>query len=240
MTEQQRRYTAGGLGAYRDLTVGSASLLHFLGFELYSMVAGPLGGALGYATRAALLPFFLRSSSGKVVVGRNVTIRQPKRVSCGKGVVLDDFSVLDVRITGRGDGAGIQIEENVLVGRNSLIVAKDGEIILRRACNISSFCRIATQSRIEIGESVLIAAYVYIGPGNHIASDPSQPLISQGMDIRGGVTIGDHAWIGAHSTVLDGVKIGKHAIIGAHSLVREDVPENAIVAGVPAKVIRYR
>jgi acetyltransferase-like isoleucine patch superfamily enzyme len=58
------------------------------------------------------------------------------------------------------------------------------------------------------------------------------------MENRGGVNIGAHAWIGAHSTILDGVTIGAGAIVGAHSLVRDDVPPGAVVAGAPARIIR--
>jgi acetyltransferase-like isoleucine patch superfamily enzyme len=60
------------------------------------------------------------------------------------------------------------------------------------------------------------------------------------MDLRGGVTIGEHAWLGTRVTVLDGVKIGRHAVIGAHSLVKDDVPDYAVAVGTPAKIIRMR
>ncbi len=91
-----------------------------------------------------------------------------------------------------------------------------------------------------MGESVLVGAYCYIGPGNHTEGNEGEPLISRPMDIRGGVEIGEHAWLGARVTVLDGVKIGKHAIIGAHSLVTSDVPDWGVAVGTPAKVIKVR
>lgn len=54
------------------------------------------------------------------------------------------------------------------------------------------------------------------------------------------VTIGDDAWIGTRVIILPGVSVGKGAIIGAGAVVTKDVPEYAVVAGVPAKVIKYR
>ena len=52
------------------------------------------------------------------------------------------------------------------------------------------------------------------------------------------ITIGNSVWIGAHATICGGVTIGDHAVIGAGAVVLHDVPENTIVAGVPAKEIR--
>ena len=57
---------------------------------------------------------------------------------------------------------------------------------------------------------------------------------------KGNPIIGDNVTFGVNSIVLGGVTIGKNAIIGAGSVVLNDVPENAIVAGVPAKIIKYR
>jgi acetyltransferase-like isoleucine patch superfamily enzyme len=90
---------------------------------------------------------------------------------------------------------------------------------------------------VEIGESTLVAAFSYIGPGNHKRGDGTKALIEEEMEIKGGVKIGARCWIGAHTTILDGVTIGDDAIVGAHSMVREDVPAGATVVGVPAKKI---
>lgn len=54
------------------------------------------------------------------------------------------------------------------------------------------------------------------------------------------VVIGNDVWIGENVFINDGIAIGNGAVIGAHSVVTHDVPDYAIVAGVPAKVIRYR
>ena len=244
MSAQQKRFTQpekGMLATYRDLMVGDGGYGALALFELYSLLFTNLPGLPGYAARRITLPWIVRRAL-RPTVGKGVTIRTPNRITLGRGVILDDYSVLDVRIEDPADvkDVGIEIGDHVLVGRSSLIVAKNAKIQLGNACNISSNCRIATQSRVEIGESVLIAAYAYIGPGNHAIDDSSTPMIEQAMDNRGGVKIGNHAWIGTRATILDGVSIGANAIVGAHSLVRENVPEGAIVAGTPAKILKYR
>jgi acetyltransferase-like isoleucine patch superfamily enzyme len=55
-----------------------------------------------------------------------------------------------------------------------------------------------------------------------------------------GVTIEDDVWIGVNATILPGVRVGRGAVVAAGSVVTQDVPEFAIVGGVPAKVLKYR
>ena len=244
MSPQQERFSRSSLSGgrlYRQLAVGNSGLLHFFLYELYTTFCVGLSGALGFGLRHVFLKYLLGSAQGGVAVGKDVLIRQPRRISMGQKVMIDDHAVLDVRyVDGDRSETGIYIGDHVLVGRYSVINAKGGTIKLGDACNISSHCRIATRSQVIIGNSVLIAAYAYIGAGNHRVDDPSKPIIAQGMDIKSGVTIGNNAWIGARATILDGVTIGEDAVIGAHSLVLEDVPPRAIVVGAPAKVIKYR
>ena len=54
------------------------------------------------------------------------------------------------------------------------------------------------------------------------------------------IVIGNDVWIGANSILVSGVKINNGAIVAAGSVVTKEVPENAIVAGIPAKVVKYR
>lgn len=54
------------------------------------------------------------------------------------------------------------------------------------------------------------------------------------------VTIGNDVWIGMRSIIMPGVKIGNGAVIGAGAVVTKDVPDYAVVGGIPARVIRFR
>lgn len=237
MTPQQAEFAApkgSALAKYKELAVGKESLLFLAWYELLTIAAANLPGLLGLGLRSLLYPTMLGSCGRRPAIGRGVIVRNPKNISLGSQVIIDDYAAIDVR----GDNGKIEIADFTSIGRFSTVAAKGGAINLGQGTNIGSYCRIATQSKITFGQSVLVAAYCYIGPGNHQEGDESTPLIAREMEIKGGVEIGDHAWIGAHSTILDGVRIGKRAIVGAHSLVREDVPDGAVVAGVPARIIK--
>lgn len=81
---------------------------------------------------------------------------------------------------------------------------------------------------------------VMIFHGDHEMSRRDIPMRLQGDSVSKPVVIGDDVWIGARSIILKGVHIGKGAVIAAGAVVTKDVPEYAIVGGVPAKVIKYR
>jgi acetyltransferase-like isoleucine patch superfamily enzyme len=234
MTQQQERLTSlGPLQAYRQMAVGTAALPQFLYYEFCTLFFSPLPGLIGLGLRTLLYPPLFKKCGTRPAFGRDVLIRGAKQIVLGKRIMLDDFSVLDCR----GDEGQIEIGDCVSIGRGTAVVAKGGQIRIGDGANIGSNCRIATQSRLELGDSVLIAAYSYIGPGNHQRGDADTPLICREMEKKGGVKIGSHAWIGTRATILDGVTIGERAIIGAHSLVREDVPDGAVAVGAPARVI---
>lgn len=96
-------------------------------------------------------------------------------------------------------------------------------------------------SDVEIGNHVLIAARCgLINRGEHIYNKPGITMYNGGRCRSELIVIGDDVWIGYGSTVLGGVTIGEGAIVAAGSLVLDDVPEYAVVAGNPAKLIKMR
>ncbi len=98
---------------------------------------------------------------------------------------------------------------------------------------------IVCQERIEIGKNTMIAAYCYIVDADHGFDDANAPIREQGLRVRP-VRIGNDVWIGTHSIILRGVTIGDGAIVAANSVINRDVPPYTVVAGVPARVIKYR
>ena len=98
---------------------------------------------------------------------------------------------------------------------------------------INSGCCFQDQGGIEIGDNVLIGQQVVIATVNH----DFMPKRRANM-LPAPVKIGDDVWIGARATILPGVTVGSGAVIAAGAVVTKDVPENTVVAGVPAKIIK--
>lgn len=105
----------------------------------------------------------------------------------------------------------------------------------------------------SIGSFCSIASYCAIGGGAHpLDMVSTSPVFYKGKNIFGKnfaniskeinqtVLIGNDVWIGENVFINDGISIGDGVVIGAHSVVTHDIPAYAIVAGVPARVIRYR
>jgi acetyltransferase-like isoleucine patch superfamily enzyme len=97
----------------------------------------------------------------------------------------------------------------------------------------------AYKGDVQIGDHVAIAPNCAFYAYNH-GLQPGELIKRQPLESRGGIRIGDSAWLGFGVIVLDGVTIGAGAVVGAGSVVTKDVPENAIVAGNPARVIAMR
>lgn len=109
------------------------------------------------------------------------------------------------------------------------------QITMMDHANIGEKCRIDGGGDVVIGCHVMMGPEVYIIPQDH-------KILPEGFDgfIHGDVEIGDYAWIGARAILLKGIKIGRHAVVAAGAVVTRDVPDYAIVAGVPAKIVKMR
>lgn len=93
---------------------------------------------------------------------------------------------------------------------------------------------------VSIGKDVMMGTECIIYTQNHRFDDLSVPMDQQGFQEVKPVTIADNVWIGGRVTILPGVHIGSGAVIGAGSVVTKAVPDNAVVGGNPARVIRMR
>ncbi|MEX0653270.1 MAG: acyltransferase [Phycisphaeraceae bacterium] len=225
---------------YIALTVGDGprSGWRLARYELLTGLLGTLPGAAGLLLRQKLYRSLFAHVGRGVVIGRGVTLRHPHRIRLGDRVVIDDHCVLDAK--GTHDQA-ITIGDDTFIGRNTVLSCKGGEIHVGANVNISGNCTFIAETRLTLGDKVLVAGHSYfIAGGNHSFSRTDIPICDQPYLQKGGLHIEPHCWIGAAATVLDGVRIGRDAIVAAGAVVNHDVPAFAIVGGVPAKLIRHR
>ena len=94
--------------------------------------------------------------------------------------------------------------------------------------------------RVEIGKFTMLATDVSILGGDHLMDKIGKPIIFSGRPKLEPTLIGDDVWIGHRATIMAGIQIGCGAVIAAGSVVTKTVAPCSIVAGVPAKHLRYR
>jgi acetyltransferase-like isoleucine patch superfamily enzyme len=122
-----------------------------------------------------------------------------------------------------GEGVTIVCPENVVIGNH---------------CSLNEWVHVNGYGGVEMGDWVRIAHGVSIISVNH-GMDMGMEIARQPV-VPGRVRIGRDVWIGAGARILKGVNIGSGAVIGAGAVVTRDVPDNCVVGGVPARVIRQR
>jgi len=199
----------------------SAMLRRVVTSIVAELLALPYRARLGHLGRRPRLFPFVRVSGGR-------------RVRLGDDARVQSFAALSAVAGGR-----VTIGASCELGASAQLEAAGGQITMGDRCSVNQFCVLNGFGGITIGNDVRIAAHTVIVSSTHRIDSIALPIRAQGNEPRPTV-IGDDVWIGAHCVVLGGVRIGAHAVIGAGSVVRHDVPEYAVVAGAPARVIRMR
>ena len=153
----------------------------------------------------------------KVVMRLVMHILRPCFLSYGNNFIFDVRGVYSFR--------NISVGSDVYIGPYCVLIASD--------------------SKIRLGDKVMLGPCVKIIGGNHrtdILGKYMKDICVEDKtpDYDIGVHIQSDVWIGANATILDGVTVERGAIIAAGAVVTSNVPAYAIVAGVPAKVLRYR
>ncbi len=108
-------------------------------------------------------------------------------------------------------------------------------LIMKYCANLGPGGHISGNGLVTIGQHVMTGYQCMIITQNH-------KYLAEGYDgvEIGNVLIDDYAWLGHRVIILPGVRIGKHAIVGAGSVVTKDIPDYAIAAGNPARIIKMR
>jgi acetyltransferase-like isoleucine patch superfamily enzyme len=168
-----------------------------------------------YLWRRFLTPAGWRwETDGPVFFGRNLELEIGKR-----GVIR--FG----RFAWIGDGTKIRCHE--------------GEVIIGPKTVLGQECTISAYRHVRIGEQCVVADRAMFIDFDHGVVEVERPVRVQGIYKRE-VDVGSNVWVGYGACVLRGVAVGDNSVIGTNCVVTRDVPANAVVAGVPARIVRMR
>lgn len=172
--------------------------------------------------------------------GKNVCFCCLNKISFGRSVSLGDY----VYLSGLGRD-GILLGDNVNIGDYSRLVVSTSFSNIGKGISIGDYVAIGEFSYIggaggvTIGGGSIIGQYFSVHPENHIYTNLDTEIRFQGVE-RQGISIGCNCWIGSKVTILDGAQLGNGCVVGAGSVVRGCFPDNVVIAGVPARIIRKR
>jgi acetyltransferase-like isoleucine patch superfamily enzyme len=146
-----------------------------------------------------------------------------------------------------GPGVQLEIARNARlvlgrwswIGHGCKIRIHEGDVRIGAKTVMGQECTISAYQRVAVGRECVIADRVMLIDFDHGVVEVDRPIRLQGIYKRD-VQVGNNCWIGYGACVLRGVTVGDNAIIGTSAVVTKSVPENAVVAGVPARVIRMR
>jgi acetyltransferase-like isoleucine patch superfamily enzyme len=197
---------------------------------------GSIPTIIGIGLRAVLYRLMLKME-GIVAIEPNVRIRYADEVRLGRGVYLDEGVYLHALPNGIAIGEDTYIMNHAELHVYNFRNLPHAGIVIGKNCLIGEFNVLRGQGGIAIGNNVYTAPHVQILAVNHVYSDPSRPIVEQGITAQG-IVIEDDAWIGAGAIILDGVRVGRGAVVAAGAVVSQDVPAHTVVGGVPAQVIK--
>ena len=125
------------------------------------------------------------------------------------------------------------------IGHGSKIRAHEGEVRVGAKSVLGQECTISSFQHVSIGRECIVADRVMLIDFDHGVVEVERPIREQGIYKRD-VRVGHNVWIGYGASFLRGVTVGDNAVIGTYTVVNKDVPANAVVAGVPVRLLRMR
>ena len=127
----------------------------------------------------------------------------------------------------------------VWLGDRTKIRCHEGVVEIGEKSVLGQECTISAYKRVRIGAQCVIADRTMFIDFDHGVVEVERPIRQQGIYTRE-VVVGSNVWIGYGACILRGVRVGDNSIVGTNSVVTKDVPANAVVAGVPARIVRMR
>ena len=138
-----------------------------------------------------------------------------------------------------GRGAVLRLGRWSWIGHGCKLRVHEGEVEIGAKTVLGQECTISAFQHVSIGRECILADRVMLIDFDHGVVEVDRPIREQGIYKRD-VRVGHNCWLGYGACILRGVTVGDNAIVGTSAVVTRDVPANAVVAGIPARVLRMR
>jgi acetyltransferase-like isoleucine patch superfamily enzyme len=188
----------------------------------------------------ALLGFMRRNGMLNLKYARLAVRLLRKKLLLGRRLSLDGLAFVGPRCSLQvGRDAVLDLGRWCWVGHGCKIRVHEGRVSIGAKTVLGQECTISAFQHVSIGRECVIADRVMMIDFDHGMVEVERPIRLQGIYKRD-VRVGNNVWIGYGACILRGVQVGDNAVIGTNAVVTKDVPANAVVGGVPARVIRMR
>jgi acetyltransferase-like isoleucine patch superfamily enzyme len=138
-----------------------------------------------------------------------------------------------------GKGATLHLGRWSWIGHGCKIRAHEGEVRIGAKTVLGQECTISAFQHVSIGRECIVADRVMLIDFDHGVVETERPVRAQGIYKRD-VRVGHNVWIGYGVSILRGTTVGDNCVLGTSTVVTKDVPDNAVAAGVPVRVLRMR
>jgi acetyltransferase-like isoleucine patch superfamily enzyme len=138
-----------------------------------------------------------------------------------------------------GRNATLRIGRWAWIGHGCKVRVHEGTVEIGAKTVIGQECTISAFQHVSIGRECILADRVMLIDFDHGVTEVERPIRLQGIYKRD-VRVGHNVWIGYGACVLRGITVGDNSVVGTSALLTHDVPANAVVGGVPARLIRMR
>lgn len=138
-----------------------------------------------------------------------------------------------------GRSAKLKLGRWCWIGQGCKLRVHEGTVSIGAKSVLGQECTISAYQHVSIGRECIVADKVMMIDFDHGTVEVERPIREQGIYKRD-VNVGHNVWLGYGACVLRSVTIGDNAVIGTYAVVNKDLPDNAVAAGIPARVIRMR
>lgn len=209
-----------------DSRVSEVVLISLLGIKLIALLRANFKLLLHFKAPSILF------------AGKGVKFFNASAMKFGRFLYLGDYvylSALGIEGLTIGDNSSIGAYSRLVVSTSFNNIGR--YIRIGKNVGIGEFAYLGGGGGLDIGNDCIIGQYLSCHPENHRFEVSSVLIRCQGT-VRKGISIGNNCWIGAKVTLLDGAAVGNNCVIAAGAVVNKKFPDNCIIGGVPARIIR--